>query len=136
MAAPTYNPPKLPFFSGSAEPNKGEASYEVWQYEVKCLQKADGLPESVILHSIHSSLRGAAREHLIPMGEDAFVDEILHKLDDFYGNVSTAESIYNHFIMISRKRMKVLLLSGLVLNRHFREPFVMAIWNWQPKIQC
>ena len=97
MAAPTYNPPKLPFFSGSAEPNKGEASYEVWQYEVKCLQKADGLPESVLLHSIRSSLRGAAREHLIPMGEDASVDEILHKLNDFYGNVSTAETIIQSF---------------------------------------
>lgn len=87
----------MPFFSGSAEPNKGEACYEVWNYEVKCHQKADGLPESVLLHSSRSSLRGAAREHLIPMGKDASVDEILDKLYDFYGNVSTDETIIQSF---------------------------------------
>ena len=96
-AAPVYNPPKLPFFSGAEEPNKGETSYEVWNYEVKCLQKADYLPESVLLHSIRASLRGAARELLVPMGEDASVDEVLEKLDGFYGNVSTAETIIQSF---------------------------------------
>ena len=29
--------PKLPIFSGSEEPQKGETSYEVWNFEVKCL---------------------------------------------------------------------------------------------------
>ena len=31
--------PKLPFLSGSEEPQKGETSYEVWNFEVKCLPK-------------------------------------------------------------------------------------------------
>ena len=38
IAVPSYNPPKLPFFSGSYEPAKGETNYEVWSFEVKCLQ--------------------------------------------------------------------------------------------------
>ena len=96
-AVPTYNPPKLPFFSGSDEPAKGETSYKVWSYEVKCLQKSEFLSEQVLLHSIRTSLRGAARDLLIPLGEDASVDEVLDKLDGFYGNVSSAETIIQSF---------------------------------------
>ena len=70
--APSYNFPKLPVFSGAEEPSKGEVSYEVLQYEARCLQKS--LPENVLLLSIRTSLRGAARDLLIPLGEDATVD--------------------------------------------------------------
>ena len=94
---PAYIPPKLPFFSGLDEPAKGKTSYEVWNYEVKCLKMSEFLPENVLLHSIRTSLRGAARDLLIPLGEDAFVDEVLDKLDGFYGNVSTAETIIQSF---------------------------------------
>ena len=38
-----------------------------------------------------------ARDLLIPLGEDASVDEVLDKLDGFYGNVSTAETIIQSF---------------------------------------
>ena len=72
FTVPAYNPPKLPFFSGLDEPAKGETSYEVWNYEVKCLQKSEFLPEHVLLHSIRTSLRGAARELLIPLGGRCF----------------------------------------------------------------
>ena len=51
----------------------------------------------MILHSIRTSLRGAARDLLIPLGEDASVDELLDKLDGFYGNVSTTETIIQSF---------------------------------------
>lgn len=97
FTVPAYNPPKLPFFSGADEPAKGETSYEVWNYEVKCLQNSEYLPEHVLLHSIRSSLRGAARDLLIPLGENASVEEILEKLDGFYGNVSSAETIIQSF---------------------------------------
>ena len=99
---PSYNSPKLPFFSGSKEPAKGETSYEVWQYEVKCLQKSD-LPEHMLLHSIRTSLRGAARDMLIPLGEDASVNDVIGKLDDFYGNVSSAETILQSFYSDNQK---------------------------------
>ena len=95
VTAPSYNFPKLPVFSGAEEPSKGEVSYEVWQYEARCLQKS--LPENVLLLSIRTSLRGAARDLLIPLGEDATVDEIIDKLDGFYGNVSSPETLIQSF---------------------------------------
>ena len=104
---PSYNSPKLPFFSGSKEPAKGETSYEVWQYEVKCLQKSD-LPEHMLLHSIRTSLRGAARDMLIPLGEDASVNDVIGKLDDFYGNVSSAETILQSFYSLEQTLSKAI----------------------------
>lgn len=66
-----------------------------------CLQNYEYLPEHVLSYSIRSSLRGAARDLLIPLGDNVSVEEILNKLDGFYGNVSSTETIiqsfYNNF---------------------------------------
>ena len=69
--------PKLPVFSGSEVPQKGEATYEVWSFEVKCLKNIQELPEHILLQSIRNSLRGSARDMFIPLGEKATVDEIM-----------------------------------------------------------
>ena len=53
--------PKLPIFSGAEEPQKGETSYEVWNFEVKCLPKYAYLPEYLLLQAIRNSLEGTAR---------------------------------------------------------------------------
>ena len=94
---PAYNIPKLPFFSGSLEPQKGETTYEVWNFEVKCLQKSKQLPEHILLQSIRNSLKGSARSILVPLGENASVDEVLDKLDGFYGNVCSSETHIQSF---------------------------------------
>lgn len=95
--APSYNIPKLPFFSGSQEPSKGETSYEVWNFEVKCLQKSKLIPEEVLFQTIRNSLKGSARSILPTLGENASVDDILNKLDGFYGNVSSGETHIQSF---------------------------------------
>lgn len=92
-----YSYPKLPFFSGSEEPQKNETTYEVWSFEVKCLQKVEDLQEHVLLQSIRNSLKGTARAMLVPLGEHASVQDILNKLDGFYGNVSTSETLIQSF---------------------------------------
>ena len=96
-AVPAYNPPNYPFSVLLDEPAKGETSYELWSYEVKCLHKSEFLSEQVLLHSIFTSLRGAARDLLIALGEGASVDEVLDKHDAFYGNGSSAETIIQSF---------------------------------------
>ena len=91
--APSYSLPKLPSFSGSEIPPKGEVTYEVWSYEVKCLQKSPYLEEHHLLYAIRNSLKGSARSLLVPLRENATVTDILHKLDGFYGNVSSSETL-------------------------------------------
>ncbi|XP_061196784.1 uncharacterized protein LOC133205059 [Saccostrea echinata] len=88
-------PIKLPTFSGSEQTQKGEVSYDVWSYEVRCLKGQ--WPDHVLLQPVRSSLKDTAREILIPLGENATVDNILAKLDDFYGNVCTPENIMQKF---------------------------------------
>lgn len=97
----TYTPspyiPKLPIFSGSEEQQKGEISYEVWSFEVRCLQNSPYVTEHILLQSIRNSLRGTAREMLVPLGNTATVKDILDKLDGFFGNVYTGETLMQTF---------------------------------------
>lgn len=94
---------KLPFFSGDQPPLKGDVTYDVWRYETKCLISDDTLSQSVALQIIRRSLRGTARQILIPLGEKASMTDILQKLDTLFGNVSTNESIMQTFYSESQK---------------------------------
>ena len=85
------NQPKLPIFNGSEEPKKDDISFDVWCFEVKCMQKTN-IPENIFLQSIRSSLRGPARGVLVSLGSSATVDDILDKFEGFYGNVSSSET--------------------------------------------
>ena len=104
--------PKLPIFSGSEGPSKGEASYEVWNFEVKCLKNNEYLSEHLLLQAIRSSLRGSAREMLIPLGESATVDEILQKLDGFYDDPSTTQTLMQSFYSDCQKEEESIVAFG------------------------
>ena len=89
--------PKLPKFSGSEEPSKGKALYEVWNFEVKCLKNSVYLSEHLLLQAMRNSLRGVASDMLNPLGENASVDDILQKLDGFFGKVATTQTLMQSF---------------------------------------
>ena len=93
--------PKLPQFSGTD--GKGEASYEVWRFEVMCLQKEKIYPDAHILQAIRQSLRGPARDILLTVGETATSAVILEKLNGIYGIVSSNESIIQQFYLEQQK---------------------------------
>ncbi|XP_061170721.1 uncharacterized protein LOC133180168 [Saccostrea echinata] len=109
------NSVKLPTFSGSEPLQKGKVSFDVWSYEVRCLKNQ--LPEHVLLHSVRSSLKGLTREMLIPLGEFASVDNILMKMEDFYGNVSTAENIMQNFYSDHQKEGETIVAYGSRLEQ-------------------
>ena len=72
-------------------------TYEVWSLEVKCLQSSSVLPEPILLQSIWNSLKGSARSLLVPLGQNDTVADILAKLDGFYANVSSSETLIQSF---------------------------------------
>ena len=109
------NPPKLPIFNGSEEPKKDDISFDVWCFEVKCMQKTN-IPENIILQSIRSSLRGAARGVLVSLGSSATVD-ILDKFEGFYGNVSSSETLMQTFYNDCQKEGESIVQYGLRLER-------------------
>ena len=109
--------PKLPVFSGSEEPQKGETSYEVWNFEVKCLQKSSTLSEPLLLQSIRNSLRGTPRSILVSLGENASVSDVLDKLNGFYGTVSSSETLLQSFFSDSRKDNESIVAYGSRLEQ-------------------
>ena len=102
----------MPIFSGAEDPQKGETSYEVWNFEAKCLAKSAYLPEHLLLQAIRNSLKGTARSLLVPLGETASVQDILSKLDGFYGNVSTSETLILSFYSDFQKETESIVSFG------------------------
>lgn len=104
--------PKLPTFSGNEESQKGEVTYEVWSFEVRCLINSQVLPDAVLLQTIRNSLKGTARSLLISLGEVATVNQILDKLEGFYGNVSSSETLMQEFYNDCQKENESIVAYG------------------------
>ena len=51
----------------------------------------------MLLQSIRNSLKGSARSLLVFLGENVKVADILNKLDGFYGNGSSGETLIQSF---------------------------------------
>lgn len=112
-----YNFPKLPIFSGSEVPQKGEVTFEVWSFEVKCLKNNHEIPEHTLLQSIRNSLRGSARDMLIPLGETATVQQVLDKLEGFYGIVSSGSTLMQTFYNDFQKDSESIVSYGTRLEQ-------------------
>ena len=95
----TYHPslPRIPNFSGDSPMPKGEVDYLVWRYEVQCLFSLPGLTSSQVLQIIRGSLRGSARMMIVPLGEQARIEDVLTKLDALYSNAASKEELMTEF---------------------------------------
>ena len=82
--------PRLPTFTGDTPVKGGNTAYQVWRFEVSCLAKEECYqkPPGELKHAIRRSLKGKAAESIIYLGDNAIVDDILHKLDGLYGSVT------------------------------------------------
>lgn len=89
--------PKIVQFSGDEPPQKGDVSYQEWHFEVSCLANDPDVQPNILIQAIRKSLRGTARKLLIPLGENATVAQIMHKLDNFFGDISTNGMIMQQF---------------------------------------
>ena len=76
---------RIPNFSGSIPPGKGEVSFTQWVYEVK-----DALfrhPVGVVRSWITRPLRGPTAKTVRSLGEHVPIQEILEKLESMHGTV-------------------------------------------------
>ena len=93
-------PPKVAPFSG--EDGK-DADYDLWRFEVNCLQTGGTFEDAVILHQVRKSLRGGASRVAMRLGDQASLSELLRKLDDLYGNIQLPEEILAEFYNAKQK---------------------------------
>ena len=93
--------PKLPYFSGKVEPNG--TPYDVWRYDVECLQSNREYSEDMIAEAIRRSLKGDAAMVMVRLGSKASRMELLMKLDGLYGNVATESSLLTQFYAANQR---------------------------------
>ena len=79
----TVQRPRIPTFSGD---QKGETTFKVWKFEVKCIIREGDYSDVVILQSIRSSLKGPARNLLLILSENAIPWQILDELEGVYSS--------------------------------------------------
>ena len=94
---------RLATFSGDEPTPKGEVSYLVWQYEIRCLMREKSHNESKILQAVRRSFKCFAGRTLLPLGEKVTLKQILDTLDGIYGIVYSIEAIMQQFYTESQK---------------------------------
>ena len=108
--------PKFTVFSGEEPRQKNEASFEEWQYEVKCTQNEGIYPDHAIAQSIRRSLKDQAKKVLLPMGTTSSVQDILDRLESVFGNVAAGESVMQEFYTATQKQDETVTAWGLRLE--------------------
>ena len=83
------NPVRLSSFSGDPKPKGGEVNFELWRYEVECLRRDNTYSADALARLVRRSLRGEASQLILHLGVDATVDQIVDKLEGFYGTVES-----------------------------------------------
>ena len=91
--------PRIVTFSG-----KGDVTYEMWRYEVRGLLRDNVFPEAIIMQGVRKSLRGAAAEVLLHMGEAVTVTGLIDKMDMVFGKVLPPEAVLEKFYTARQKR--------------------------------
>jgi len=91
--------PRLSQFTNA----KDGASYEVWKFEVECLEE-EGHPEETIRETIRRSVRGDPAKTLMRLGKSATLKEILKKFDGVYGKVVSESTLLTMFYSASQKK--------------------------------
>ena len=73
----------------------------------------------VLLQAIRTSFRDSVRTMIITLGENATVADILDKLDDFYGNASTSETLMQNFYSDCQKDDDTIVEYGSRIEQTF-----------------
>ena len=109
----TVQRPRIPIFSGD---QKGETTFEVWKFEVKCIIREGNYLDVVILQSICNSLKGPARNLLLTLSENATPLQILDKLEGVFGNVYSSEALLQMFYMEKQQSNQTVADYGMKLE--------------------
>ena len=64
-------------------------NFELWRYEVEYLRWDNTYSADALARLVRRSPRGEASQLILHLGVDATVDEILDKLEGFYGTVES-----------------------------------------------
>ncbi|XP_046566334.1 uncharacterized protein LOC124274986 [Haliotis rubra] len=98
-ANPPY--PKLPTFSGDLHGK--DATFDLWTYEVDCLQQLSVYSAAVLEQAIRHSLKGEAARVAMCLGPKATIQDLLRKLQSIYGTVQRKEALMAQFYSAAQR---------------------------------
>jgi hypothetical protein len=105
--------PKLPAFSGEG---KGEVSYNLWKYELKCLIDDQAVSTSSVWQGVRRSVKGLAAEVVMHLGESATLKDLLDKFDVLFGNMKTGQQMLQELFNSSQGSKESLTAWGCRLE--------------------
>ena len=91
-------------FRRRTETQKTEAAYEEWLYEIQCVQKDGVYSDQAIGQAIRKSLKGQAKQVLMPLGVTVTIEQILNKLEAVFGNVAMGDSVMQEFFTAAQNQ--------------------------------
>ena len=94
------HPPRLSIFSGSG--NKGETTFDVWQYGATCLLQDKTQPKEILLQTIRRFLKGDTGRVVMGLCPRADNEDILHKLISVYRVVDDKETLMSELYGIKQ----------------------------------
>jgi len=88
--------PRISLFSGDPG-TKGEASFDIWTYEVERLLQDESYPYDDLVQAIHRSLRGTAARTVMRLGPSASITKIIDKLKSIFKPSQAGEDLLAQF---------------------------------------
>lgn len=110
--------PKLSIsqFSGTEPKPKSESSFEEWKREIESVIATRLYKEHVIAQAIRHSLKGQAKKVLINLSPTATPTEIIARVEDIFGDLSSQQFIYTEFYTAEQKSDESIAEWGLRLE--------------------
>lgn len=92
-------------FSGDPD-SKGDTTFDLWRFEVKCLIQDEVYPREVIRQAVRKSLKGDAGRVVMRLGPEADLEQILGKLEVVFGVVDVGETLLSEFYAAKQGKME------------------------------
>ena len=113
----SINPQCYPNFSGADPVPKDEGSYEQWRFQVVGAQKV--CTEEAVQSAIVRSVWGEVREMISLLGFDANLDDILEKVEKWFGKQLSGDHLQQEFYQLAQdKTEKVRQFAGRLEQKY------------------
>ncbi|XP_045206352.2 trichohyalin-like [Mercenaria mercenaria] len=101
---------------GNEPKPKDEVTLEEWKTEIRCLCATKLYHENIIAQAVRQSLKGQARKVLINIPPTATPEEIISKVEDIFGDMSSKQTIFTQFYTAEQQPNESIVEWGLRLE--------------------
>ena len=109
--------PNITPFSGADPIPKNESCFEDWRVEIQSIIESGRYPDYVVTQLIRNALKQPAKKAVLTLGASATSVDLLAKLENVFGNVSSGDSVLTEFYTSAQKQDESVTMWGLRLEQ-------------------